>query len=57
MNATRTVSESGGLPAHHIDAFLDRSTDGSLLRGIASQEKKSPVCVLWVDEAQEHRPD
>lgn len=24
MNATRTVSESGGLPAHHIDAFLDR---------------------------------
>ncbi|MEX3935786.1 site-specific integrase [Paraburkholderia phymatum] len=24
MKATRTVSESGGLPAHHIDAFLDR---------------------------------
>ncbi|WP_322034526.1 hypothetical protein [Burkholderia sp. BCC1970] len=24
MNATRTVSDSGGLPAHHIDAFLDR---------------------------------
>ncbi len=24
MNATRTVSESGGLPAHRIDAFLDR---------------------------------
>jgi site-specific recombinase XerD len=24
MKATRTVSESGGLPARHIDAFLDR---------------------------------
>ncbi|CAG9183928.1 Tyrosine recombinase XerC [Cupriavidus laharis] len=24
MNAKRTVSESGGLPAHHINAFLDR---------------------------------
>lgn len=24
MNATRTVSESGGLPAYHIDAFLGR---------------------------------
>jgi len=24
MNATRTVSESGGLPDYHIDAFLDR---------------------------------
>lgn len=24
MNATRTVGASGGLPGHHIDAFLDR---------------------------------
>ena len=24
MKATRTVSDSGGLPVHHIDAFLDR---------------------------------
>ena len=24
MKITRTVSESGGLPARHIDAFLDR---------------------------------
>jgi len=24
MKATRIVSDSGGLPAHHIDAFLDR---------------------------------
>lgn len=24
MNTKRTVSESGGLPAHHVDAFLDR---------------------------------
>lgn len=24
MNATRTASESGAIPAHHIDAFLDR---------------------------------
>jgi hypothetical protein len=24
MKATCTVSESGGLPARHIDAFLDR---------------------------------
>lgn len=53
MNATRTVSESGGLPAHHIDAFLDRLRTAHYSE-VSLRKKRRVLRVLRVDEEQEH---
>jgi len=62
MNATRTVSESGGLPAHHIDAFLDRLRTAhysevslrkkrSVLRAFSEWMKNRNIDLIELDES------
>lgn len=45
MKATRTVSDSGGLPAHHIDAFLDRLRAAHYSE-VSLRKKRRVLCVF-----------
>jgi integrase/recombinase XerD len=45
MNTKRTVSESGGLPAHHVDAFLDRLRTAHYSE-VSLRKKRRVLCVF-----------
>jgi len=49
MNATHTVSESGGLPAHHIEAFLDRLRTAHYSE-VSLRKKRRVLCAFsgWI---------
>ncbi|CAD6563403.1 site-specific integrase [Paraburkholderia sabiae] len=50
MNATRTVSESGGLPAHYIDRFLDRLRTAHYSE-VSLRKKRRVLCAFsgWME--------